>query len=143
MIENSIKFSLFLPYEKKKKIGKPIERPIVPINYCLSSPCGPNSQCTSTANGAICSCIANYIGRPPNCRPECTINTDCPAHRACVNLRCIDPCIGCCGNNAQCQVSAHTPVCMCEEGFTGDPFSGCFKIIKSMISMKIIHFFFL
>lgn len=116
-------------------IGIPTElvpRPLTPINYCLPSPCGPNSQCISTATGAICSCIPNYIGRPPNCRPECTISTDCPAHQACVNLRCVNPCVGCCGSNTQCQVSAHTPVCICEDGFSGDPFSGCFKILKSI-----------
>lgn len=112
---------------------EPLDTPrIPPQNPCIPSPCGPNSQCRASSSGAVCSCVANYIGRPPNCRPECTINSECPAHLACMNTRCSDPCVGSCGNNAHCQVSAHAPICICEPGYTGDPFSGCYKVIPSM-----------
>jgi len=97
----------------------------------VPSPCGPNSQCQVSSSGAVCSCVTNYIGRPPGCRPECSINSECPARMACINARCADPCIGSCGNNALCHVSLHAPVCMCEPGYSGDPFSGCYKIIES------------
>lgn len=96
-----------------------------PINPCVPSPCGPNSVCRVNNNRAICSCLPNYIGRAPNCRPECTIDSDCPTNLACVCDKCKDPCIGTCGPNAQCTVLYHRPHCSCLNGFTGDPFGGC------------------
>lgn len=80
-------------------------------------------------NKAVCSCLPNYSGQPPNCRPECVINSECSFNKACVNLRCKYPCPGSCGSNAQCNVVNHVPVCYCFEGYTGDPFSGCQKLI--------------
>lgn len=119
----------------------PQERPRDPAvrpNPCVPSPCGPNSQCRVAATGPVCSCLRNYIGRAPNCRPECSINSECASQMACLNSRCVDPCIGSCGNNALCHVSNHAPVCMCDQGFTGDPFSGCYKIIKSRFMLAYI-----
>jgi hypothetical protein len=68
------------------------------------------------------------VGAPPNCRPECTINSDCPSDKACVNTRCIDPCPGVCGSNAECYVYNHNPVCQCSRDFVGDPFVACKSI---------------
>lgn len=65
------------------------------------------------------------MGSPPNCRPECTINPDCPSNRACMNEKCSDPCPGSCGFGAICNVIHHTPACSCPEDFTGDPFNSC------------------
>lgn len=69
--------------------------------------------------------MQNYIGVPPNCRPECSINSDCPADKACIREKCRDPCPGSCGLLARCSVINHTPSCVCPEGYTGDPFVGC------------------
>lgn len=96
-----------------------------PINPCVPSPCGPNSQCRDTGHTAVCSCVQNYIGRPPNCRPECTSNSECPSHLACINERCKDPCPGSCGHYASCSVTGHQPICRCQDQYTGDPFTGC------------------
>lgn len=65
------------------------------------------------------------FGVPPNCRPECIINQDCPSNRACIRNKCEDPCVGACGFNAQCTSFDHKPVCNCMERFEGDPYSGC------------------
>lgn len=92
---------------------------------CTPSPCGPNSQCQLVFDNPACSCLPNYIGVPPACRPECMISSECKSHLACVNQRCQDPCAGSCGFNAQCHVLNHIPVCTCIEGFTGDPFTDC------------------
>lgn len=92
---------------------------------CVPSPCGPNSQCRVVGTQAACSCLANYIGRAPNCRPECTINAECPSNLACQNERCKDPCPGSCGPFTTCMVIKHASVCQCVSGFTGDPFTGC------------------
>lgn len=100
-------------------------QPPEPINVCVPSPCGPNAECRDVAGTPACSCLPNYIGTPPGCRPECTINPECPSTKACMNQRCADPCPGSCGTNARCSVINHTPICTCETGYTGDPFSGC------------------
>lgn len=99
-------------------------------NPCIPSPCGPNSNCRPIGNTPACSCLPNYIGRPPNCRPQCTNNAECPGHLACQNERCNDPCPGSCGIHTTCIVITHSPVCSCTAGFTGDPFYGCSAILE-------------
>ena len=81
-------------------------------------------------DSAACSCIENYIGVPPNCRPQCTINPECPPHLACMQQKCRDPCVGLCGLNAQCSVVNHQAVCTCVDGYNGNPFSVCEVIAK-------------
>lgn len=97
-----------------------------PENPCLPSPCGPNSQCRNKDGQAICSCLPNYIGSPPGCRPECVVSSECSLDQACVNQKCSDPCPGTCGINAKCQVINHSPICSCSPDLTGDPFVRCF-----------------
>ena len=111
-----------------------VEKPVLhePENPCVPSPCGPNSQCRVVNSVPVCSCLPNYVGRAPNCRPECTIDAECPGNRACINEKCQDPCTGACGANTLCTVIKHSPVCSCQHGYTGDPFSGC-TIIPSKI----------
>lgn len=99
-----------------------------PQNPCQPSPCGPNSQCREINQQAVCSCLPQYIGSPPGCRPECTVSTECPHNQACINQKCKDPCPGTCGLNAQCQVINHSPICSCRQGHTGDPFLRCYPI---------------
>lgn len=117
-----------------------LERPVVsePIDPCVPSPCGPNSQCRAVGSTPACSCLPNYIGRAPNCRPECMINAECPANLACVNEKCKDPCVGSCGLNALCTVIKHNPVCECQRGFTGDPFSVCTEYTPRKIGFCLL-----
>lgn len=68
-----------------------------PINPCQPSPCGPNSKCRVVNDIAVCSCVDEYIGSPPNCRPECTVNSECPQNKACHKFKCANPCAGTCG----------------------------------------------
>lgn len=99
---------------------------VVPsIDPCLPSPCGPFSQCRDIGGMPSCTCLQQYTGNPPNCRPECTINTDCSSIRACINEICVDPCPGSCGLNAQCFVQSHVAICACNDGYMGDPFTSC------------------
>lgn len=97
---------------------------------CSPSPCGPNAICQSVGQTPACTCLPNYRGSPPNCRPECTINSECPSNQACIQERCKDPCPGSCGFNALCTVFNHVPMCSCIEGYTGDPFSQCSQQVK-------------
>lgn len=108
--------------------------PAEPIDVCNPSPCGPNSICRKNGLNAVCACAKNFIGNPPNCRPECTINSQCQFHLACLNNRCVDPCISSCGNGAVCKVTSHIPRCSCKHGYTGDPFSDCVPVIEPIAS---------
>lgn len=117
-----------------------------PRNPCVPSPCGPNSQCISSGNNPSCSCLTSYIGAPPNCRPECIINPDCPSNLACINNKCRDPCPGSCGSEAQCQVVNHAVSCLCPAGYTGNPFIQCiiqqgkFNKIYKMCKWNVFNF---
>lgn len=95
---------------------------------CTPSPCGPYAQCTAIGNLASCNCMDNYMGSPPNCRPECTISSECASNLSCLNGKCQDPCAGTCGFSALCHVINHTPSCSCPADFTGDPFVSCRQI---------------
>lgn len=95
-------------------------------NPCVPSPCGPNSQCQVKGDTPSCSCLPEFIGSPPNCKPECITNSECPYNKACINMKCKDPCPGACGQNAICQVVSHVPRCSCLSGYNGDPFIQCY-----------------
>lgn len=119
-----------------------------PTNPCEPSPCGPNSQCREVNGQAVCSCLPNFIGSPPGCRPECVVSSECPTDKACINQKCADPCPGTCGLNANCQVINHSPICSCSARFTGNPFTRCYQIprketfykTKIKISSHIMYF---
>lgn len=96
-------------------------------NPCQPNPCGAYSECRNVNNVASCSCIRDYIGSPPNCQPECVVSSQCAAKMTCVNEKCIDPCVGLCGLNSQCNVLNHVAFCSCNEDYAGDPHSGCIK----------------
>lgn len=100
-------------------------KPLIKVNPCLPSPCGPNSQCVENGEKEDCKCLPDFIGAPPACRPECTSNSECPPTLSCINRKCKDPCSGSCGVNAECRVISHTPICLCQNGYTGDPFIHC------------------
>lgn len=106
-------------------IVPPEKIPDVQQDPCLPSPCGPNSLCQPVGQIPSCTCLPNYFGSPPNCRPECTINSECPSNKACIQNKCIDPCPGSCGFNAKCTIFNHLPICSCFDGYTGDPFDNC------------------
>lgn len=118
--------------------------PQPPISPCIPSPCGANADCRAVGDRPLCSCQSNMLGAPPNCRPECVINQDCPSHLACINTRCTNPCAGSCGYNAECTVYNHQPSCVCANGFEGDPFSGCTAVqgkFKYKSSVSSFHSF--
>lgn len=98
----------------------------IPHNPCNPSPCGLNSECRDINGVPSCSCLTNYLGSPPNCHPECVINSECQSNKACVNEKCIDPCPGSCGINSKCMVINHIPICTCYDGYTGNPFDNCY-----------------
>lgn len=98
---------------------------IEPVNPCDPSPCGPYSVCKVVNGSPSCSCLLDFIGLPPNCKPECVTNNECPFNLACINKKCKDPCPSSCGINTECRVVSHTPNCFCLMGYTGDPLIQC------------------
>ena len=114
----------------KKNKATAVEKPKPSGNPCINNPCGPFSLCRAIGDTPACSCLPNYIGRAPNCRPECTISAECPSNLACINQKCSDPCVGACGAHTYCSAINHNSVCQCEPGYTGDPFSICTEIRK-------------
>ena len=100
--------------------------PREPSSPCTPSPCGANANCREQNGAGSCTCIEDHFGNPyEGCRPECVLNSDCPSNRACVRNKCLDPCPGTCGQNANCQVVNHLPSCTCIPGYEGDPFRYC------------------
>jgi hypothetical protein len=75
-----------------------------PTDPCIPTPCGPYANCKNKNNVAACVCQENYIGAPPNCRPECITDSNCRNDKACIQQRCRDPCSGTCGDNAGCKL---------------------------------------
>lgn len=115
--------------------------PIPRKDPCQPSPCGLNSNCVVINEQASCSCLPEFLGSAPNCRPECISNSDCPGNKACVNRKCNDPCVSACGSAATCHVSNHVPICYCPDGFTGNPFTNCYKLEQSKIVCKVLFLF--
>jgi len=121
---------------------------VAPQNPCQPSPCGLYAVCQVSGESPSCSCLPDYTGSPPSCRPECVSNSECASHLACMMLKCRDPCPGSCGANAECHVVSHTPNCICPSGFTGDPFTQCvtlqcelFSCLTAVLSSVFEHIF--
>jgi hypothetical protein len=57
---------------------------VVEEDPCNPDPCGPYVN-PPRRNGdrCDCSCKPDMIGSPPNCKPECIFNNDCPTELAC------------------------------------------------------------
>ena len=103
----------------------------IAVDVCNPTPCGQNAVCINKQRAAACRCIDGFIGDPYTvCRrkPECVVHSDCPSVKSCRNERCVDPCIDTCGLRALCRVVNHLPICICQPGYEGDPFSACHKI---------------
>lgn len=101
--------------------------PPATTDLCYHNRCGANALCKNAYGHVTCECPKGYYGNPYLvCHPECVINTDCSQSKACLNNKCVDPCHGVCGVQAQCQVINHQPVCFCPQDFTGNPFVNCY-----------------
>lgn len=94
---------------------------------CKPSPCPDNVKCFSYDNKvAICdNCASPDSYNNPQCRPQCTTESECPSNMACINRRCEDPCLNSCGINSECTVIGHKPNCRCMNGMIGNPYEGC------------------
>jgi hypothetical protein len=108
---------------------------------CAPPPCDPGAQC-SVYGGQVAMCdpcsgpgsIYNLL-----CRPECLAHSDCQFNLACLGRKCLDPCPGSCGVNANCVVINHNPVCSCPTGLVGNPFEHCSTLPPSKYAKRVWH----
>lgn len=105
---------------------------------CNPSPCGANTVC----NDGVCSCLPEYNGDPYfECRPECTLSSDCGQNKACYRNKCVNPCnSGVCASNAICEVINHIPMCKCPIGMTGNAFVHCSPLEGKYEYVTIVYF---
>lgn len=74
---------------------------------CSPNPCGTNGMCRESVAGfLVCTCPAGYSGDPfIYChRAECLDHTECRNDMACRAGSCVNPCVGTCGVNSNCDV---------------------------------------
>ncbi|KAK2714566.1 hypothetical protein QYM36_008951, partial [Artemia franciscana] len=101
------------------------------VDPCAEEPCAENAICTVQNHRAQCRCAFGFVGDPRN---GCTrvdgvigcTNDDCPSNEACINGVCQNPCD--CGPNSDCKVVDHRPICLCKDGYAGDPNVGCYQV---------------
>ncbi|KAG0720310.1 Neurogenic locus notch 3 [Chionoecetes opilio] len=117
-------------------LDEPEDRVRAPAPYTnpcerFPAPCGTEANCREEGDRPVCSCPLGYEGNPlERCiKGECLENNECPKHRVCQGLKCVDPCTyndrPLCGRNAECKTKNHQPICSCPERYIGDPFNSC------------------
>ncbi|XP_054257009.1 rh5-interacting protein-like [Macrosteles quadrilineatus] len=100
------------------------------VDPCMDH-CGINTVCRVVNHRPMCACLKGFsysIGKGclPERIPECQTHSHCPEDRSCRLQKCVDPCEdGVCGNNTECHVKNHYPVCSCKVGYKGDAFNEC------------------
>lgn len=109
-----------------------------PRDPCNPSPCGSNALCKQRNGAGSCVCQKDFFGDPyVGCHPECVMNNDCEASKACLLRKCQDPCPGSCGLNAECQVVNHRPSCFCLPRYTGNALAACYPIVEQSKTMPV------
>lgn len=103
------------------------------VNPCTAGdPCGRGAVCFIENREPVCKCPKGYTGDPRvSCQPPseatvgCKSNSECALSESCINKICANPCN--CGQNAECRIVDHYPICYCRPGYSGNPQSGCVK----------------
>lgn len=88
-------------------------------------PCPSNKTCDVLDHKPICICMRD-------CHPTlsiCLRDSGCPAHLACKDFSCVDPCqVNNCAPDTPCYVEEHKAICkFCPPGFVSDSKYGCLK----------------
>lgn len=96
----------------------------------LDSDCACGQKCYKGKCRAQCSqssCAPGQLCQNGACMPGCKTNSDCSIDRSCVNGQCTDPCANdrACGKNAICKAADHRALCLCPDGFRGEPSREC------------------
>ena len=118
---------------------------MVCVDPCRGA-CGIGATCTVENHQPFCLCPDNPYAnplidctvRPPTQPPPtqpaveegCVVNSQCERDEVCRDRRCVDPCPGLCGVEADCLVDNHRARCQCREGYQGDPYSICKRELR-------------
>lgn len=97
-------------------------------------PCSGNSRCSVSDSipfrTLLCRCPEGFIPEEGGtCKPaqlssqSCFTDNDCNDKESCVNRICRNPCN--CGQNAECFIRDHRPICSCRDGYDGNPYRIC------------------
>lgn len=73
--------------------------------------------------------------------PGCASDLACPENKVCYNRECKDPCdlANPCAARAKCLTQAHRPICTCDPGYTGNPYSLCsLDVISKMTAFYLL-----
>ena len=128
-------------HELFNALGTTIVTTEVDKSSCTNLHCGPNSleeKLLHHTDKCTCVCKPNYVGNPIlGCRPGCLLNSHCPVDQACHNFQCTDPCPGTCGQAALCMIINQKPMCLCPNGFSGNPYQGCQKLPQLNDNCKV------
>lgn len=113
---------------------------------CTSQTCGIQAECRVNNHRAVCTCRPNLTGDPFKICYErkawtlhlsspcmmfffvagCRRDSECGYDEACINRECQDPCpFEQCGTNANCVTRVHQSTCVCNAGYSGDPYTLC------------------
>lgn len=87
---------------------------------CYKGKC--RTECTQQT-----ACAKGHICQNNVCIPGCRQNSDCSNELSCIDKKCQNPCNipDACGTNALCKVSNHRRVCLCPDGYQGEPTKAC------------------
>lgn len=95
------------------------------------SSCGTAAECYGINHQAICECPPGMAGNPQIACvvAGCRADTDCPSNKACINMKCIDPCTrnNPCIKPSECTVYNHRTDCACPPGYIGNIGTSCKK----------------
>lgn len=91
-------------------------------------PCGQicnRGKCRTKCNPGTCP--PGQLCKNGACLAGCRTNADCNNDQSCINGQCLDPCKrdNTCGENAICRTVDHRVLCLCPDGFQGEPTKKC------------------
>ncbi|OXA59283.1 neurogenic locus notch homolog protein 2 [Folsomia candida] len=107
------------------------------VHACTTMHCASNAVCVVEEGNPECKCLKGYEGdgiaecvkvKTPMNLTACENDTQCIGTESCINAKCQSPCIGTCGNAAECIIRNRIPSCYCPAGFTGDPYFWCVQV---------------
>lgn len=111
---------------------------------CQEDTCAETAICEAQAHQPICRCPPGSEGNPyqecvsgktPLPRPECKMDIDCPSQYACIEQRCLNPCLenNVCTADQECRVLDTLPLrtimCQCPPDTIADLSGRCKAIV--------------
>lgn len=117
------------------------------VNPCNTTSCNEPAECRVHLHEVHCVCPPGYQSTENGClstrQPQCITDIDCPSGTACLNAKCVNPCLEIkpCGTNAECKVidtlPVRTMICECVPGYKGNALVECTSNRREYSFLKI------